>query len=68
MNEYIFTFGDGHKFEGKCVRIQADTMEEARKKMIEKYGLHWAFGYTAEDWDRMHNEWYGDFLEKEIPF
>ena len=68
MKEYIFTFGVGHALEGKCVRIAAETMEEARGKMVEKYGTHWAFGYSAEDWDKMHKEWYGEFLEKEIPF
>ena len=42
MEEWIFTFGSNHELKGKCVRISG-TKEEAREKMIEKYGLHWAF-------------------------
>ena len=68
MEEWIFTFGDGHELEGKCVRIPG-TWEEARQKMINKYGLHWAFQYSAEEWENMKkNKWYGEFLEKEVPF
>jgi len=66
--EWIFTFGANHELEGKCVRVTG-TKEEARQKMIDKYGLHWAFQYSAEEWERMkRDEWYGEFLEKEIPF
>ena len=68
MSEYIFTFGCGHLNEGKCVRVQGDYAE-AREKMVDKYGLKWAFQYPAEEWD----EWKKDperawFMEKEIPF
>ena len=68
MEEFIFTFGDGHPHRGKCVRIQGDY-ETARKKMVDKFGYHWAFQYTAEEWDKMKTDkWYGEFLEKEVPF
>lgn len=67
MEEWIFTFGVGHSLEGKCVRIPG-TYDEARQKMIDKYGLHWGFQYSAAEWSKMHNEWYGDFLEKEVDF
>ena len=67
MEEWIFTFGSNHELKGKCVRISG-TKEEAREKMIEKYGLHWAFQYSVEEWVKMHDEWYGQFLEEEIPF
>ena len=66
--EYIFTFGCGHPNEGLCVRIKGGY-GEAREKMIQKYGLKWAFQYDAGEWD----EWKKDpdrawCMEKEIPF
>ena len=68
MEEWIFTFGTGHKLEGKCVRVSG-SREEAREKMIKEYGLHWAFQYPSDEWERMkEDEWYGEFLEKEVPF
>ena len=68
MEEWIFTFGSGHKLEGKCVRL-AGTKEETRQKMMDKFGTHWAFQYSAEEWEKMKkDEWFSEFLEKEIPF
>ena len=68
MSEYIFTFGYGHPNEGCCVRIEGDY-GEARQKMVDKYGLQWAFQYPAEEWDAWKKDsnraW---FMEKEIPF
>ena len=66
--EYVFTFGCGHPNEGYCVRIKGNY-GEAREKMIQKYGLKWAFQYDARQWD----EWKKDpdrawCMEKEIPF
>ena len=49
---WVFTFGCGQKHEGKYVRIKG-TYEEAREKMVEKYGLAWAFQYSEEEW----SEW-----------
>lgn len=46
---WVFTFGWGQPHQGKYVRIRG-TYGQARKKMIEKYGLHWAFQYSAEEW------------------
>lgn len=67
--DYIFTFGAGHKNAGKCVRVSAETKEEARHKMIKEYGYHWAFCYPIEEWEEMKKDaWYKDYLEKEIPF
>ena len=67
--EWIFTFGYGQPNQGKCVRIRGDY-HEARRKMISKYGLAWAFQYSAKKWD----EWKKDPLskmfsmEEEIPW
>lgn len=67
-NEYVFTFGWGMPNGGHCVRIKG-SYDEARSKMIEKYGLRWAFQYPASRWDA----WLKDpdrarFMETEIPF
>lgn len=71
MEEYIFTFGSNHPYEGKCTRVQGDY-EEARKKMIGKFGTHWAFQYSADEWEevkkRLTEQGFEDFIEKEVPF
>lgn len=46
---FVFTFGSGQPNEGKYVRVFG-TFEEARVKMIEKYGRQWGFQYTSEQW------------------
>ena len=67
-NEWVFTFGAGQPLEGYCVRIKG-TYGEARQKMIDRYGVQWAFQYSAEDWDNWKKDpmraW---FMETEIPF
>jgi len=55
---YYFTFGScGQLFEGGWVRIQADNLEEAQQKFINRYGdkawkvagtLNYAFTYSEE--------------------
>ena len=47
---YIFTFGYGQQNEGKYVKIRGDY-ETARQKMVERYGLNWAFQYSEEQWN-----------------
>ena len=68
MSYYIFTFGSGHEYAGKCVRIEGDA-ETSRQKMFERYGSKWAFQYSAEEWERMKNDpnrfWE---MEEEIEF
>ena len=68
MNEWIFTFCGGQPLGGYCVRIQG-TYNEAREKMVEKYGTAWGFQYSAEQWETWKNDpdrtWP---MEKEIPF
>ncbi len=66
--EWIFTFGSGQQNDGCFVRIPG-TWGEAREKMIKKYGLEWAFQYSAdewEDWERRRPIWVP--AEVEIPF
>lgn len=47
---YIFTFGIGHQFQNTAVRITAPNYQSARRKMVEKFGLAWAFQYTEENY------------------
>ena len=49
---YIFTFGCGQEHAGKYVKIWG-TYEEARQKMIDRYGDKWAFQYSEENWEKM---------------
>lgn len=52
---YIFTFlNDGKKNSGKCVKIKG-TYGEAREKMVDKYGTHFAFQYLEEEWETNWN-------------
>ena len=50
MRTYYFTFGFGQPNEGCFTVIKAKTREEARDKMIERYGLVWAFQYDVDSW------------------
>lgn len=50
MEKYYFTFGSGQVNEGMCQPIVASSREAARNKMIELYGIEWAFCYTGEEW------------------
>lgn len=65
-NEWIFTFGCGQEHEGCCVRIKG-TYGEARQEMVNRFGMKWAFQYSAKEWD----EWKKDpnrawYMEREI--
>lgn len=53
---WIFTFlNDGSDKAGKCVKIKG-TYGEARAKMIEKYGTHFAFQYEEGNWEKNWND------------
>lgn len=49
---YIFTFGVGQLHGGRYVKVKG-TYDSAREKMIDKYGIEWAFQYSEEEW----NDW-----------
>ena len=49
MQEHIFTFGFGHYLANCYTVIKAETAEQAREKMFEKYGRHWAFQYPSRE-------------------
>lgn len=67
MNEYwIFTFGVGQEHEGYYVRIRG-SFSQAREKMCAKYGTHWGFQYSEEEWEKMKNDPYRMYpMEKEL--
>ena len=54
MDYWIFTFGCGKDVygdkAGTAVKVYANSYGEAREKMCAKYGLKWAFQYSAEEW------------------
>ena len=65
-DEWVFTFGVGHKHGGHYVRIKGDY-DAAREEMFRRFGGEWAFQYDAREWD----EWEKDpvrsmFLETEL--
>ena len=47
---YIFTFGSGQLHQGHYVRLFG-TYETARRKMIDLFGLKWAFQYSEDEWE-----------------
>lgn len=72
LGNWYFTFGNGQKYAGRCVRIFG-TFSSTRDKMFEKFGDKWAFQYSEEDWkaveDDPHRFWpmeivvdYDDFV------
>lgn len=68
---YVFTFGWGQINAGHFVRVKAKDSDEARQKMISRFGLEWAFQYTEKGWnewcDRLRAEGREICLETEIP-
>lgn len=68
MEYYVFTFGLGTKFANKYVKVYGDY-GTARQKMINRFGLNWAFQYSAEqwtDWEDTRPSWITETLLCEI--
>lgn len=55
MQNWLFTFGYGHKYPNKFVRIYG-TQSSARDEMIRRHGNQWAFQYpeTEEQYLKRH--------------
>lgn len=45
---WLFTFGYGHEFPNRFVRVEG-SYGEARLKMFKMYGDRWAFQYPLSD-------------------
>lgn len=67
MKLFYFTFGSGQRLQGYCQPIYATDWVQARERMIELYGVVWAFQYTEEQWNGFKNNrdrlW---IMEKEL--
>jgi len=50
MPKFYFTFGFGQLHENGFHIIEAKDYGTAREKMVERFGLKWAFQYTEEQW------------------
>lgn len=50
MSKYYFTFLMSDSPRRMCYHVEEGTYEEARKKMVAKYGTDWAFQYSKEEW------------------
>ena len=50
LQTFYFTFGFGQPFENCFVKIEAPDWETARKEMIRRHGLVWAFQYRDDTW------------------
>lgn len=54
---YYFTFlGDDMEYCHRVQPIEADDYSQAREIMFKKYGSHWAFQYTEEQWNKWCKE------------
>ena len=49
MIKQIFTFGFGQPFEGYYHVIEAETKDDCRKQMFEKFGNKWSIQYDSEE-------------------
>jgi len=47
---WYFTFGAAHFHANHYVVIEDATSEEARDRMMELFGRHWAFQYDEDGW------------------
>ncbi len=50
MHTYYFTFPCVHLLHDRWVEIMAENSELAREKMVENFGIKWAFQYEDVDW------------------
>ena len=50
MEKYYFMFLMSYWPRQKCYHVEEGTYEEAREKMIQRYGTNWAFQYSEEEW------------------
>lgn len=80
MERYYFTFGVGiDNPHSNCYHvIEAESYEDARDEMFNRFGACWAFQYTEEQWqvskekyDRMRKlrtdgEWHEGYTQAEL--
>lgn len=53
VRSWIFTFGMGQEHDGLPMRYRfvriTGTFDEARARMVERFGKKWAFQYATEE-------------------
>lgn len=49
-DDFYFTFGSGQPNHDRFVCIRAETYDQAREKMVARFGNKWAFQYAQMDW------------------
>ena len=49
MPTYYFTFGQDHPLRYNWIEIVADDDNAARNRMVESFGIKWAFQYEGAD-------------------
>lgn len=70
QENWYFTFGIGQEHAHHYVKISG-TFGEARAEMFRRYGPHWAFQYSEEEWNEMKTdpnrrwEWPTELREEE---
>lgn len=46
MERYYFTFLMSDEQHSRCYHVEEGSYEEAREKMMAKFGTHWGFQYS----------------------
>nr|DAY10052.1 MAG TPA: hypothetical protein [Caudoviricetes sp.] len=60
MERYYFTFMLNDVEHHNCFHVEeAETYEEARDKMVERFGTDWGFQYSENEW-KVSKQWYED--------
>lgn len=58
MGRYYFTFMMSAAQRHNCYHVEeAESYEDARDKMVEKFGTGWAFQYDESEW-KISKEYY----------
>ena len=50
MAKWYFTFLIDDETKADKYHVEEGTMDEARGKMLEKFGTDWGFQYNEEEW------------------
>lgn len=53
-NKFMITFGQIHPLKDCWIEVIADTENEARAKVFECIGKHWAFIYTEAEFEALY--------------
>lgn len=54
MKTFMVTFGQSHPLRNYWVEVVATDYDKAREKIIQEFGLKWAFMYSDDNFDRKY--------------